>query len=209
MGGTSHDDSHFLMLDLCRECHDRAHMKLTIFNRYGDLITWADTDGDSRGERALTLPMEESDEYLATLWGEAQALGARAIIKQAYIANKFRAKYGGFDHWWVRVADIIRETTGLSVSVGVVYDRAALGIALNEWTGDPLDFLEQLGVKASAAVGRAIMKGSDGAAVIEDAMDTRLDATRTATAKKIRQSYLGEQPAERCDHICSLCGENW
>lgn len=208
-GGTQHDDSHFVMLDLCRGCHDRAHNKTTIFaeNSPGE-ISWHDMDGPASGVRSLKLAIDETDEWLATQWGEAQSLGRKAILVQAEVATKFRTRYGGFDHWWVRVADIIREVTGLTVSVGLVYDRAALGMALVAWDGDGESFLEEFGVKGAAAIGRAVESGADGKAVIAHASELREDETRTATARGIKQAYLGLVEEEHAVHLCK-CGATW
>lgn len=217
MGGTSHDDSHFLMMDLCRGCHDRAHAKLTIFtvddSAAATTIRWRDVDAGQAllpmGERPLHLSPDETDEALAVQWAEAQALGAQAIIKQAHIANEYRRRYGGFDHWWVRVAEIIRDVTGLRMSVGVVYDRAALGIALEAWDGDPEDFVHELGVKSLAAVGRAIDQGAEPEQVIEFALTAVAGTTRTNASKLIRREYLGTEPLEATPcltHRCATCG---
>lgn len=223
-GGTSHDDSHFLMMPLCRSCHDRAHAKLTIFTLDDSatedfpVIQWRDVDADGvlsyrgGGERPLHLSPDETDEALATQWAEAQALGAQAVIRQARIANEFRKRYGGFDHWWVRVAEIIRDVTGLRMSVGVVYDRAALGIALEAWDGDPEDFVHELGVKSLAAVGRAINQGAEPEQVIEFALTAVAGTTRTNAAKIIKREYLGTEPLEDTlclTHTCKECGVEW
>lgn len=205
------------MLDLCRGCHDRAHAKLTVFVLDGDEVTWFDKDTDEQyplpmGARPLRLSPDETDEALATQWGEAQALGVTAIIKQAQIANEFRRRYGGFDGWWIRVADIIRTVTGLKMSVGLVYDRAALGIALDHWDGEPEDFLLELGAKSSAAVGRAIQKGAVPGDVIEYALGAVGGTTKTNAAKLIKRQYLGapSEEASSCQtHSCRHCGIEW
>ena len=208
MGGA--DDSHFLLLDLCRGCHDRAHAKLTLFTEEKGKITWTDVDG-ATGTRSLKLTFDEQDEWLATQWGEADKLGKKAIIVQAEVANKFRRKYGGFDHWWVRVADIIREVTGLQISVGTVYDRAGVGMALEVWQGDPDVFLEDFGVKAGAALGRAVESVDVGRAegVIAFAIgELEGGATRTSVATAIKKEFLGLPTPLHLKHVCS-CGEVW
>lgn len=208
MGGTAHED-HYVFLDLCRACHDRAHMKLTRFVLSGDekMVLWFDDESvAASGVRALVLSPGETDEELASQWGEAQELGEAAVLKQAEIALKFRLRYGGFDRWWVRVADIIKQVTGLHVSVGTVYDRAALGVAAQAWEGDTKQFLGEFGIKAAAAAGRAIAKGRDPSEVFGLAQAALDEGTRTQAAALIK----GEGADVTCvAHTCRTCGASW
>ena len=210
MGGTQHDDdAHFVMLDLCRDCHDRAHQKTSIFtfNPSAGEVTWYDIElPDIRTTRALILPLEDTDEYLATLWAEAQQAGEHAIIQQAQVAFRFRQKYSRFEGWWRRVAEIIRDHTGVSVSVGTVYERAALGTALAAWDGEPEDFINLFGVKVAATTGKAIAAGGEPEYVFETAGLYVMDNTKTRAAELLKRDFVspGEAPSHVHEYV-TMC----
>lgn len=210
MGGT-HD--HLETVVVCRPHHEQLHeRRITLSIRDGKYVTELG-DGNTV-TRPLSLSPDETDEALAERWAQAQSMGVDAIIMQAAITAKFRQRYGGFDHWWVRVADIIRTHTGLKVSVGMVYDRAALAIAIEASGRDPKDMLEELGVKSLAAAGRAISKGQDAEAVIDRALELRENNSRHALADLIKQEFIAGDdsiPADiQCqEHTCRVCAAKW
>lgn len=150
-GGTSLDDAeHFHHVALCRACHSLVHDR-RVYIEIAD-----DGSVTTIRESGVTVRDMRTDEELCDEWVAGDRLGKQGIAMQARVALAFRERYAALDEkgWYKRIAEIIRDTTGQPVSVGTVFDRCALGVALRAVGEDAEQALNHLGVKLMTTVGK-------------------------------------------------------
>lgn len=203
-GGTKHDDhEHFVYLNLDRDCHESIHMKNLIIDEATDLVVRFHTKDGRRGERVLNV----SDEELATEWADAAEQGRNAALTQARVAWTFRQRYGWTGgQWWERVADIIRDTTGVSISTGAVYRAMEVGTFLQALPPgtDKAAVLDLAGATLASTLGKVNASPE----LIEQTLKrVENGEQRTAVAKSLRGDSNSEPKCELSGHVCRYCGK--
>lgn len=174
MGGQGPKAAEHPRVPLCRGCHRELHDGRFRLRLEANVAVSLSPEGDVLAVRAVRpqpfvhaveppeVALEElaqalvlaDDESLAYVWECGARWQGTGDLIQAVAAWAFRRRYGSYGQaWYRRVAELIREATGLHVSVGAVYDAAARGVAL-EAAGWRLDLLD-LGKTVLAEVGKA------------------------------------------------------
>jgi|SRR5581483_8920447 len=220
MGGAW--DEHDHLIPLCRDDHQAVHDKrlaleppdeagVVRFMKNGVACARA-IQMDERGALSPESLPRQSDEWLAHQWAEAQRTGEEAVLTQALVAYGFRQRYGWEPNWYGRVADMLRDQTGVSVSVALVYDRAALGTLIASCNGhDPVQLLGLLGSTLAKRIGE--VPEAERASALDEALSARDEGRRmTQVAREIAERYLrprAERPpkCETGPHVCRYCGE--
>lgn len=162
------------------------------------------------------------DESIAYVWECGARWRGTGDLVMAVAAWAYRKRYASFgESWYARAAELIREATGLHVSVGAVYQAAAIGTAL-EAAGWRLDILD-LGKTVLAEAGKA----PDPQAALEIARSLRDDgflaSEVVARLRAERKGAEGDEedgrdeevpglelpgPETNCAHVwsCIRCG---
>lgn len=209
MGGAH---PHLPTLALCRLHHEAVHARTLALSIEGEEASWEFREG-GKGRRALVVrddtqdPLYGSDAALCALWDAGEGMSQGGRVMQAHAAYGFFLRYGWAPGWYARAADLIRDTTGCSVSVGTVYNRAAMGIALAALQRDPQEVAETLGPTVLQAIGKA----ADPEAAAELAYRAVMDdgRRRTEVAREIAGQMRAVSDFECTQHVCRRCGAVW
>ena len=125
---------------LCRTCHADVHMGVWVLHRSEDLA-WGVENGIEIFERGIVLNDHHhdsrfwSDERLSSEWAEGEGKAQDGFEQQCNAAFEFYRRYRGQPEWYVRVAEILSDNSGLYVHPREVYRRIKLYVAFNkDWT---------------------------------------------------------------------------
>lgn len=181
---------------LCRACHNAVHLGEFVLSVDGEIATGSE-NGMVVFQRGLTVqdegddPMFWSDGRLASAWVRLDEIAKTALELQATAAHQFYQRYRGFEKWYERAAEIIKDETGHYVHWRRIYDYVDLYLFYH----DKWEKMEPLGKTLALAVAQSA-EPKKALAIAEAARDS--GRTGASAIREIKGE--AEPEPKRCPH---------
>ena len=200
-GGTEADRYY-----LCRRCHEERHAEKWRLVPNGDFVSSVAPDGRVRTERALVANNDSqdtrywTDDFLVMYAGQALERMADMAWEVVRCAFEFRRRYYYREDWANRLAQLIRDNTGLTrgYSARQLYDWATQYPAFKD---NPDDWRLLQG-----RLSRAVAQDDNPQEAMGVATVARLDGQPVAAVVETLRERQGREPVEMCECTCDECG---